>query len=204
MKTFSIKGAISHGWALFKENKKILILSTILYVALSGLYKQNSFGRGYYHEGFGSPIVWLVLFALSIIVQIGWFKIMLHVEEGTGTSLKELFTHLELFWKYLGVYVLYVVIVVIGFLLFIIPGFYLMLKYGFAPFLIVDKKDLRIKEAFKQSAQMSDGVKWKLFGLCLVMILLNLLGALALGFGLLVSVPVTMLAYIHVYKELQK
>jgi len=201
MQTFSIKEAVKHGWTLFKANKKILILATLLFVILSNLNNQSGDGWGRYHSGF-SPIVWLVLFAVSIIVQIGWLKIMLHIERGEKASLKELFTHVEIFWKYLGVHIIYVVAMMIGFVLLIVPGFYVALKYGFAPALIVDKKDLKIGEAFKQSALMSKDIKWKLLGLFVVMVLLNILGTIALGVGLLVSIPVSSLAFIHIYKGL--
>lgn len=201
MKTFSIKEAVKHGWTLFKANKKILILATLLFMILSNLNGQGRGGWGRYHSEF-SPLVWLVLFAVGIIVKIGWTKIMLHIEEGEKAHLKELFTHLEIFWRYLGVYLIYIVAVMIGFVLLIIPGFYVMLKYSFAPILILDKKDLKISEAFKQSALMTKDIKWKLLGLFVVMVLLNILGVIALGVGLLVSIPVSTLAFVHVYKGL--
>lgn len=203
MKKFSIKEAVKHGWTLFKANKKILILATLLFMILSNLHNQGRGMWGRYHSGF-SPLVWVVLFAVGIIVQIGWMKIILHIEEGDKTHLKELFTHLEIFWRYLGVYVIYIVAMMVGFVLFIIPGIYVTLKYGFAPILILDKKGLKISEAFKQSAMMSRDKKWKLLGLFLVMILLNILGAIALGVGLLISIPVSTLAFVHIYKGLQK
>ncbi len=201
MKTFSIKDAVKHGWTLFKANKKILVLSTLLFMILSNLSNQGRGGWGRYHSGF-SPLVWLVLFAVGIIVKIGWMKIILHLEEGEKAHLKELFTHLEIFWKYIGVSIIYIAAVMIGFVLLIIPGIYVALKYGFAPILILDKKGLKISEAFKQSAVMSKDIKWKLLGLFVVMILLNILGAVALIVGLLVSIPVSALALVHIYKGL--
>jgi len=201
MKTFSIKDAVKHGWTLFKANKKILVLATLLFIILSNLNNQGRMGWGRYHSGF-SPLVWLVLFAVSIIVKIGWMKIMLCLEEGEKPHLKELFTHLEIFWRYLGVYIIYIAAVMIGFVLLIIPGIYVALKYSFAPILILDKKGLKISEAFKQSAVMSQNIKWKLLGLFVVMIFLNILGAVALIVGLLVSIPVSTLAFVHIYKGL--
>jgi len=201
MQTFSIKEAIKHGWTLFKANKKILILSTLAFIILSNLNSQGKDGWGRYHSEF-SPIVWLVLFAVGILVQIGWMKIMLHIEEGKKAHLKELFTHVEIFWKYLGVYVIYMVAMTVGFILLVIPGIYVALTYGFAPILMLDKKDLKISESFKQSALMTKDIKWKLLGFFVVIILLNILGVIALGVGLLVSVPVTSLAFVHIYRGL--
>ena len=68
--------------------------------------------------------------------------------------------------------------------------------------LIIDKKDLSMGEAFRESARITDGVKWKLFGFFLATVFLNIVGALCLVLGLLVSIPVSMLAYVHLYRKL--
>ncbi|MFZ2769819.1 MAG: hypothetical protein WAZ50_01710 [Minisyncoccia bacterium] len=200
MKTFSIDEAIKHGWALFKVNKKLLIITTILFLILSNLNNQG--GRGYYQHG--SLVVWLVLFAVGILIKIGWYKILLKVEDGVATSPKELFTHIDSFLKYLAVYILYVLSMIIGFVLLITPGFYMALKYGFAPIIILDKKDISIGDAFRKSAEITDGVKWKLLWAFIVLGFLNFVGLLVLVVGLLVSIPVSMLAYVHIYRILSK
>ncbi len=50
---------------------------------------------------------------------------------------------------------------------------------------------------------MTVGVKWHLLGFLLIVALLNLLGAIVFLVGLLVTVPVTMIAYAHIYQKLQ-
>lgn len=49
---------------------------------------------------------------------------------------------------------------------------------------------------------MTEGVKWKLLGFCIVMGLINIVGLVALVVGVLVSFPVTNLAYLHIYRKL--
>ena len=50
---------------------------------------------------------------------------------------------------------------------------------------------------------MTDGIKWKLILFCLALGGLNLLGAIALGVGLLVTIPTSLMAYVYVYRALR-
>jgi uncharacterized membrane protein len=77
----------------------------------------------------------------------------------------------------------------------------LALMFMFTTFLVIER-ELGPIEALKESNRITRGHKWNLLGLLLMLILVNLLGVLALIVGLLVSVPVTMLALTHVYRVL--
>jgi uncharacterized membrane protein len=54
----------------------------------------------------------------------------------------------------------------------------------------------------KESHRITRGHKWNLLGLLLMFFLVNLLGVLAFVVGLLVTVPVTVLAFAHAYRVL--
>jgi len=66
----------------------------------------------------------------------------------------------------------------------------------FPKFLLVDK-DMSILESIRTSWAITKGVRLKLFLFMLVVMGVNLLGAIALFLGLLVTVPVTFLATLH-------
>jgi uncharacterized membrane protein len=91
----------------------------------------------------------------------------------------------------------------VGFVFLIVPGVYALLTYGFVPLLTIDK-GLGVGEAFTESARMTKGHKWHLIGFGLVCMLINLLGAMVLFVGLLFTIPLTLLAYAHVYRTLSK
>ena len=59
-----------------------------------------------------------------------------------------LFGDLPTFWRYLAVNFLFLLIILGGLLLLVIPGIVWSVKYQFAPFLIVDR-NLGLKEAFQ-------------------------------------------------------
>ena len=67
--------------------------------------------------------------------------------------------------------------------------------------LVVDKK-LDITESIRKSGEITQGHKGWLFGFAIVLGLVNIAGALLLLVGLLVTIPLTTMAYIYVYRQL--
>ena len=57
-------------------------------------------------------------------------------------------------------------------------------------------------EALKESRSVTTGYKWDLALWSLVLIALNLLGTLLLLIGLFITMPVTLMASIYVYRRL--
>ena len=199
MKTFSIQVAFKEGWKLFKANKKALIASTFVLMVAGAFQKAPH--EALWKEGLSSALILIAVWVVNVILQIGWIKMLLKLIDEEVTSVKELIEHSGLFWKYAATYILLALLVAVGLVLLIIPGVYWALKYGFAPIIIVDEH-MAIRDAFKKSGEITLGVKWKLFWLLIVMVLSNILGALVLFVGLFVSVPVSMLAYLSVYRQL--
>ena len=105
------------------------------------------------------------------------------------------------FWKFVGGSILVGIIVIIGFILLIVPGIIWALRYLFVPYLIMERK-LAPFEALKESARITYGHKWQLLGLLCLIVLINILGAILLLVGLLVSIPVSSLAMVHAYRTL--
>ena len=85
----------------------------------------------------------------------------------------------------------------------IIPGIIFGLKFSFAQFITVDTGAKPV-DAMKESSAITKGIKWKLLGFYVVIGLVNIVGALVLMVGLLVSIPVSTFAMIYVYRELSK
>ena len=85
--------------------------------------------------------------------------------------------------------------------LLIFPGIYWGLKYQFTIYLIIDK-GLGIKAAMQESARMTNGKKSSLFWFDFVCACVMILGAICLGVGVLVAMPVVWLAGATVYRKL--
>lgn len=189
MHTFSIGESFGRGWTIFKKHVSLLLLAGLVTLILNGAQK----GRG---------VIGALFFIVSLLAQIGLIKIYLKLLDGENAKAGEIFAHGELFIQYLVVYLLYAAGFVIGLILLIVPGIWFGLTYTFAPVLVVDKK-LGLKAAFRESARLTRGHRGKICLLILAIIGANILGAICLVVGLLVSIPVSTLAYLAVYRKLE-
>ena len=92
------------------------------------------------------------------------------------------------------------IIIIVGLILFIIPGIIFAIKLQFVDYLIVDKK-MGI-DSLSKSWNMTKGVKWNLFLLWILIALINIAGALLLLVGLFITVPLSVVATAYVYRKL--
>ncbi len=93
------------------------------------------------------------------------------------------------------------VLTAVGFMLLVIPGVYLVVSYIFAHSLVVDRR-LDFWPALETSRRTVHPIWFGMFGFFLLLVLINLAGAIALGVGLLVTVPVTLCAIVAAYADI--
>jgi uncharacterized membrane protein len=109
--------------------------------------------------------------------------------------------HPRPFLKFLGASILLMLAIVAGVILLIVPGIIFALMFMFTTFIVIDREFGPI-DAMKESRCITHGHKWKLLGFTLLLVLINLLGLAALVVGLLVSIPVSSLAFVYAYRLL--
>lgn len=143
----------------------------------------------------------IAAWVIQIIVKIGTVKITLSILDRGEAKLGMLFAFANLFIKFVLGTLLYMVIVLGGLILLIVPGIIWAIKYQFFAYLIIDK-NLEPLEAIKKSGEITAGKKGKLFLLCLLFFLINIAGAICLLVGLFVTIPTTMVAMAYVYRKL--
>ena len=137
----------------------------------------------------------------SLIVGLGFLRIILDVHDGREVKTGQLFSEYRLFFKYLVGTILYSLIILVGLLLFIIPGIIWAIKFQFFTYALVDKK-LGPIAALKESANFTRGVKWHLFVFDIFVVLINMLGFVLLFIGLFITIPLTALATVFIYRKL--
>lgn len=198
MSTFSKKEAFLSGWRNFKERPFFLIGLFILTTIISAI-------SGFVAEEVGTGGVGFVLslldFAIQVIIGMGITLIMLRVHDGVDTNYGDLLEPLHLFWKYLAMTILVLVVILMGLLLLIIPGIIAGIALSFASYLVIDR-NLGPVEAMKESLRITNGHKWNLLLFGLSVLFFNILGALFFGVGLLITIPISALATVYVYRWL--
>ena len=78
--------------------------------------------------------------------------------------------------------------------------FYFVLRFSMVRYAVLD--GAYILESLEKSSRLTHGVKRKLLAFMFVLLGLNILGAMALVVGLLITIPVSALAVAHVYTVL--
>lgn len=87
----------------------------------------------------------------------------------------------------------------IGTILILVWSAYLGARFGFFKTIMVDR-GMGVMDAFRESSRLTNGNKWAVIGLYLVMMLINLAGMLMLCVGLIFTMPLTILAWYVAYK----
>jgi uncharacterized membrane protein len=148
-----------------------------------------------------SFIGFLINFIVNVFVGIGFVSLALHAHDNIEQATFSDLWRPQFFLNYLGTTILILLVCIVGFVLLIIPGIIAALTFYFSNYLVVDRSMTPIA-AMKESARITKGNRLNLFGLLLLLILLNLLGAICLLVGLLVTIPITTLAVVHAYRTL--
>ncbi len=209
----TISNAISIGWQKTKANYALVMGSAVVAGVILGAFSILE-NIASFLAGPNKPDSTVVIFSLigllvliarlgvQNLLQIGLTRIQLNVVDDKPVQFEQLFVAEGLFWRYLGASILVGLIVFGGLLLLIVPGIIWAIKYQFALPLVVDKK-LDVITAIKTSGTMTKGHKGWLFGFAIVLGLLNIAGFLAFGVGLLFTIPITIMAQIYVYRQLE-
>ncbi len=194
MQTIMVVPTIKAAWETFLKRPLFLVGSILLVLILSSIVNALP-GED------GSIILVLAALVINVLIELGLIAFILKAHDDvTQVKIADLW-YPKAFLPYLAVKIMTTIAVLIGLVLLIVPGIIVALTFLFATYLVVDTGKGPI-EALKESARITKGHKWALFMLMLALIGINILGVLALGIGLLISVPVSLLAIAHTYRAL--
>lgn len=153
-----------------------------------------------------------IISILAVIASVLWSYVHTNVMLSSVDGKKEFFSvkkishffpHMREVWQYIGLVVLLIVIVSVGFLLLIVPGIYLSIRLMFAKQAYIDHK-AGILDAIRYSWNISKGsIFWTLLLVEIVSALLFVVGIFA-GFiiGLIVVFPLVALLQTMLYRLL--
>jgi hypothetical protein len=137
------------------------------------------------------PIIgWLAAGVLSPVLMAGPFIVSAKLIQEQTPEFRDFFAGFNFFLPLLLTGLLTGVLVGLGFILLIVPGVYLLVGYVFASYLVVDRR-LDFWQAMELSRTTVNRIWFSVFGLILLLLLINLGGALLLGLGLVITVPLT-------------
>jgi len=206
--------AFSNAWALFQKHLGVVlgafaimtasnyILSRIQSLIQAGVTSMVDPDSGSGQAMIVVVVIFCVIIqqAIQIFFSVGFIRILLAVARNQSPDINMVLSGGPWFLRCAGGGVLYGLMVGLGCLLLIIPGVYLALRYWSYMHFIVDR-NCTVSEAFRLAGEVGNsstnlGDSFSMFAIALGV---NLLGLLACCIGIMVSAPVTSLAWTFAY-----
>jgi hypothetical protein len=199
--------ALSYGWAGFTANLGPVLL-IVLAVVVVGV-GVNALSLAFSNE-FVSFLLSLVAFVVGLVIALGLIRAALTITDGAKPSIGEVFTgdgvvQYAIASIVLGaafavinfVGVITIILFPITFILTAVLGFFVQF-FGYA---IVDENSGAF-EGIQRSFQLVRSNLGELILLWLVALGVNIVGALLCGVGLLVTIPLTAIAWAYAWRTL--
>lgn len=136
---------------------------------------------------------------LMMPLGIGTTAFFISLIENENFEAKDLFKYYHDFVKVIGVTILMGLIVMLGYICFIIPGIILTLSYSLVPIILIKKPELGIVEILKYSREKMQGHKLDTFVLGLSFIGWAILGTLTFGILYIWLFPYMQLTFTKFY-----
>lgn len=146
----------------------------------------------------------LLVILITGPMTLGLYIFTLAFLNEESLEFKKIFSGFKFYFKALFASVIYLVVVLIGFVLFIIPGIVFAMMFSQVYFIIADNPEVGVIEAFKQSKAMMHGHKWQFFKLSLRYAFYFLLGIFTLFIWWLWLIPQNYISFGLFYKNISK
>lgn len=138
---------------------------------------------------------------VSIFLSLGAIRYGHRLLNGENPPISELFSQGSKLLSAVGATILYVIMIIVGLLLLIVPGIIVIIRFGFFQQAIVEK-NLGAIDSLKYSWELTKENGLSLFGFYILSFLIVLAGVLALIVGLLWAIPTTWLALLIAFRYL--
>ncbi|MHA1537935.1 MAG: hypothetical protein ACTSUD_10300 [Alphaproteobacteria bacterium] len=181
---FSLGKVIERGFTIFFHNivtfSTIALLVTIPYILLLVLISQ---GQVRANQNLMTVVLMLLNLILTYLataaIAYGTFKAIQGQRAGIADCLSR---GLAMVFPVLGVAILSALAILLGTILLIVPGFIVLtILYVAVPAAVVERPG--VINAMSRSAELTKGYRWPVFGIIVILILINI------GTSMLVSVP---------------
>ena len=138
-------------------------------------------------------------------IGVGLALFFLNIHTGNKLEIKTIFNPFKDVWlNSVLAYFMMIVIILIGFLLFFIPGVIATLMFSQVLYIIAEDNKIDPYNALVKSKKMMEGNKWKLFKIWLIILLLAIVCILTLGIGFIWLAPYQNAVYAKFYNVIKQ
>jgi uncharacterized membrane protein len=195
---FGIGECVSYGWKAYWKNLGPLLLITLVIIVIDVVI--SGIGQATGNRAIAvifSLIGWIV----GLLLAFGLIRATIAVTKGEKPEVAMLF-QTDGFGPYIIASILFGIATFIGLILCIIPGLIFAVVYHFYGYAIVENPSLGPTDALKRAADISRGHRWELFGLFIVLILINIVGLIACLVGVIFTSGISAVAIAYAYRSL--
>jgi uncharacterized membrane protein len=199
---FSVGNAFSYGFDKFKANLGPILITALILLAGVVLVQIVEFVvTGSERSFVGTLFFGALSLVVQTVIQAAIVKGSLDITRGKPLSLNSMLEGID--WAQVVIAALILgVATLVGFVLCVLPGFAVMFLTAFTLYFIIDK-GLPAIDAIKASVSFVMANAGTLIVFFLACIAAYFVGALLCGVGLLVAIPVVVLAQAYTYRTLQ-
>lgn len=201
---FQLSEVVGTSWKAVKSQIWVLVGLLVAYTIIAGIIQTFIMPSQPQAAPVFTPrlgIGWLISLVISGLFMLGYLKNLFQTLDGQEPQFSAYGQQARKLLTYILSYFLFMLIVVIGLVLFIIPGIYLALRLQFFIAFIVEE-NAGIVESLKMSWAITKGNTGKLFLLALLMFAILLLGVIVLIIGIFVAAPLVYMMYCYTFRKL--
>ena len=203
MSPFSTGEALRFGARHLLRNLPVFVAIEAAYVAAWVVLELFVFRFASTPGSFWWVALHLAWFFATSIPEAALLRVALSIRESGSWTRRDLEAAVHAAPTFFVAKVIYLLAIVLGVLLLIVTGVFVAVRH--APWgFVVAAGERRPFAAISESAEMTRGVKWKLLGFGVVLVLINALGAALLGVGFIFTLPLTAMAAADVYQRLRE
>ncbi len=183
MTEISIRQAIEVSWQSAKRDWRVWLVVAIIFTI--GALPQQVIDINHAGKVSIQSLPWI--FANIVLLAIfspGIQQNGLLAARGQLPTIPTLTEKISLAGKFFLFFLLYVLIVGLGFVLLIIPGIYLLARYSMVPYILLDNPTISVTEAMSQSSILTKGKILRLIAAIFVLTLIAGLISSVFGFFL--------------------
>jgi len=193
---FKMGTYIERGWEIVKKNLGLMIGFTILYLIITSISSLSG------NSGSAlSVVVSLGVYFITPALTAGFYIFIQRTEKNEHPTFGLFFKGFDFFLPLFLVSFIGGILTVIGLILLVIPGIYLAVAFSMGSLFVVFYK-LDFWQSLESSRKIVSKRWWSFLLFFIVLFAINVAGLLALGVGILITIPLTFAAIYAAYDDI--
>lgn len=186
---FNYQDLLKSGWSKTRQHSWFLACTFIIIYVLLIAVK-------------GNPVLGMLI---PLLIGLSLATLSLLIVNNESFEFSDLFRSIRnpaTTLKYLALCVLYIVSVIAGLILLVIPGIYIAIRFKFFSYVVIEHPHMNLSDLITKSYMLTENNFWSVFVFLVILTVMNMVGALTIV-GLLVTVPISLFASAMMYNKLK-